>query len=249
MRIFKDINYGEYKEELLDIYLPDEGSKFSVFVYFHGGGLENGSKEEAFIPGLVEKGIAVVSANYRMYMNAKYPEFIEDAAEAVAWVKNNIENYCGVKNIYVGGSSAGGYLSMMLCFDDKYLKKHNLSNADIAGYLHDAGQPTTHFNVLRERGLDTRRIIVDEASPMFFIEEGKEYPPMEFIVSDKDMQNRYEQTMLMVSTLKHFGKDMSKITLSVQKNSKHCEYVNKVDDDGNFVFASMIESFIKRLEA
>ena len=28
---------------------------------------------------------------------------------------------------------------------------------------------------------------------------------MRFIVSDNDMQNRYEQTMLVLSTMKHFG--------------------------------------------
>ena len=49
MRIFENIKYGEFKEELLDVYLPDQGNEFPVFIYFHGGGLEAGSKEEKFI--------------------------------------------------------------------------------------------------------------------------------------------------------------------------------------------------------
>lgn len=87
MRIVKDISYSESLNESLrlDIYLPDE-KDFSVFIYFHGGGLEGGDKAdgEVFAEYLVKREIAVVSANYRLYPAANYPQFIEDAAEA-AW--------------------------------------------------------------------------------------------------------------------------------------------------------------------
>ena len=57
-------------------------------MYFHGGGLEAGHNESArhFAPYLIGRGICVVSAAYRMYPDAHYPDFIEDAAETVAWV-------------------------------------------------------------------------------------------------------------------------------------------------------------------
>ena len=81
-----------------------------MFVFFHGGGLEKGSKSGAyhFANYLTDRGIAVVSANYRMYPNAKYPDFIEDAAEAVYWVSENINSYGKCEKMFVGGSSAGG---------------------------------------------------------------------------------------------------------------------------------------------
>lgn len=41
MKTFTDICYCEKHLQYLDIYLP-ECKKFPVFVYFHGGGLENG---------------------------------------------------------------------------------------------------------------------------------------------------------------------------------------------------------------
>ena len=86
MRIYKDILYGDCEEQLLDVYIPNEDA-FPVFVYFHGGGLEVGDKAEKFILNLVEYGVGVVSANYRIYPNAAYPEFIEDGAATVAWAK------------------------------------------------------------------------------------------------------------------------------------------------------------------
>lgn len=245
MKTIADVKYFEYKENMLDVHLPDS-DEFPVFMYFHGGGLENGSRKVHSILDLAKRGVAVVSVDYRMYPNAVFPQFIEDAAAAVAWTKANMPRYGRVKGLFVGGSSAGEYLTMMLCFDRKYLAKHGLSNSDITGYYHDAGQPTTHFNVLRERGLDTRRVIVDEAAPIYHITDKEVYPPMEFVVSDMDIQNRYEQTMLIVSTLRHFEHDMSKITLNVQKNSTHCSYTGAETENGHSIFADMIYNFMKK---
>ena len=247
MKVFKNINYGELEQQRLDLYIPDS-ENFTVFVFFHGGGLEGGDKSEIEIavPYLVDRDIAVVSANYRLYPEAKYPEFICDAAAAVAWAMENIHEYGKCDKFIVGGSSAGAYLSMMLCFDKRYLSAHNIDLSKIAGFIHNAGQPTCHFNVLRERGLDTRRVIVDESAPLYHIGVEKCYPPMLFIVSDNDMENRYEQTMLAISTLKHFGADSSKVQLKVMHGG-HCEHVFALDDDSESVFGKLIHEFISRL--
>ena len=42
----KNIPYGEKKSQLLDIYLPDESDSFKTMLFFHGGALEGGSKED-----------------------------------------------------------------------------------------------------------------------------------------------------------------------------------------------------------
>ncbi len=260
MKIFKDIPYiatGISTEDgkkivngnqMLDIYLPDSADEFKVFVYFHGGGIAGGDKavNEVFAKELCDNGIALISANYRMYPGARYPEFLMDSAAAVAWVAKNIESYGKCKGIYVGGSSAGGYISMMLCFDRRWLAPHDLAENTIAGYIHDAGQPTSHFNVLREKGFTDYRqkVIVDETAPMFHVGEDKSYPDMLFIVSDNDMQNRYEQTILMLSTLKHYGYTTKSRIEMVLMNGTHCSYCDRVDEDGHSAFAKIVVPFI-----
>ena len=235
---------------MLDIHLPDDGNKFPVFVYFHGGGLEKGDKVSerllANAKTLTKHGVAFISVNYRMYPDTKYPEFIEDCAEAVAWTFGNIRTYCEPDGIYVGGSSAGGYLSMMLCFDKSWLMPYGLSPLDIKGYIHDAGQPTAHFTVLKYSGIDSKRVIIDETAPIYHIGVDEKYSPMLFIVSDEDRENRYEQTMLTISTLKHFGHTEPEISLKVM-HSKHCKYVGLYDDDGEIVFAKIVVDYIKGL--
>lgn len=238
-----------YKDNLaLDIHLP-ECEEFDLFVYFHGGGLCRGDKSraEVFAETLAKGGIATASVNYRMYPDAKYPDFIEDAACAIKWLKDNAQQWGRVKRLFVGGSSAGGYISMMLCFDKRYLGTVGMQPTDIDGYIHDAGQPTAHFNVLKELGKDSRRVIVDETAPMYFVGLEEKYAPMLFIVSDNDMFGRYEQTMLMIKTLEHFG---HKETVFLQlMNGKHCAYVYAADDQGISVFGKAILSFVEKLDA
>ncbi|MBE6935782.1 MAG: alpha/beta hydrolase [Ruminococcaceae bacterium] len=244
MKSILNLSYGADAAQVLDIHLP-ECAAFPVFLYFHGGGLEFGDKSEvsAMIDYLTAHGICVVSANYRMYPTAKYPEFIQDAAAAAAWVKAQIGGYGKCEGIFIGGSSAGGYLSQMLCFDGSYLAAHGLSAMDFAGFIHDAGQPTAHYNVLRERGIDSRRVIVDDTAPLFHVGRDAQYPPMLIIVSDGDLENRYEQTILLQSTLRHFGHG-DQVTLQVMHGG-HCAYVGALNDQGESVFGKLAEAFIR----
>lgn len=237
MKTSHNVPYGCYKECILDTYIPD-GEIKAIFLYFHGGGLEGGDKADAqaFASDFAQKGYGVISANYRMYPSHAYPDFLYDSALAVKWAK---ENYPTLP-LFVGGSSAGGYISQMLCFDQKYLKWAGLDGDVIAGYVHDAGQPTAHFNVLSKNGIDNRRIIVDESAPLYHVGTTDKYAPMLIIASDNDMQNRLEQTYLLISTLKHFGHE--KDVHFILSHGAHCDYVIKIENEKS-VFAQMILPF------
>ncbi len=243
MKTILDVTYNAKTQKQLDIYLP-ESPEFPVMVYFHGGGLTAGARSQPkiFFEYLASHGIAVVSASYRLYPNAKYPDFLEDAADVVAWVFHNMGSYGKLNGVYVCGTSAGGYMSQMLCFDKTWLSARNIKPTDIAGYIHDAGQPTCHFNVLKERGIDSRRVIIDDTAPLYHVGEDEQYPPMLIIVSDNDMENRYEQTMLLISTLKHFG-HTENIQLKIM-NGKHCAYIGAADENGESIFGKLVEAFI-----
>ena len=236
MKSYNDI---EYKQRLcLDLYLP-EGKDFDLFVYIHGGGLVEGSKalSREFTEAITNEGVALASLDYRMYPDARFPDYIEDCAEAVRWLSDNIGRYGSCRRILLGGSSAGGYISMMLCFDKRYLGAVGLCPTDIAAYLHDAGQPTAHFNVLKERGIDPRRVIVDETSPLYFVGVDEKYSPMTFIVADNDMPARYEQTMLTIKTLEHLGHTEG--IGFILMHGTHNYYVDTLE------FAELILNFVK----
>lgn len=178
--------------------------------------------------------------------DAAFPDFLEDAAAAVAWTMKHIGAYGKATDFFIGGSSAGGYITQMLCFDKRYLRQQGIDADHLSGYIMDAGQPTTHFRVLQERGFDSRRVLIDDAAPLYFIDQNKDYPPMLILVADRDMTNRYEQTMLLVQTLKHFSCPPEKIELKIITNSGHCEYHSWKAANGRNYFGEIVRDFIDR---
>lgn len=247
MKFIENVPYTQvqHPQQVLDVYIPEHDS-FPVFVYFHGGGITAGDKKGVFIEDIVKQGIAVVSANYRLYPEAAYPDFIMDAAAAVAWAYEHMSEYGSVSGFFVGGSSAGGYLTQMLCFDKKYLQMHHIDSDSISGYIMDAGQPTTHFNVLKERGIDPKRVIIDDAAPIYHITADRNYAPMQILVAENDMANRYEQTQLLITTLKHMGCSEEKIDYRYMCGYKHVRYLKDFYENGMNVFAVTVGEFIQK---
>lgn len=177
---------------------------FSTIVWFHGGGMEGGSK---FVPReLTDQGFAVVAVNYRLSPKAKNPAYIEDAAEAVAWTFKNIEKYGGRKDrIFVSGHSAGGYLTLILAMDKKYMAAYGADADSVAAYLPVSGQTVTHFTIRKERGLPNGIPIIDEFAPVN--KARKDTAPVVLITGDKnlEMADRYEENALLASVLKNIG--------------------------------------------
>ena len=68
--------------------------------------------------------------------------------------------------------------------------------------------------------------------------------PVPVIVSDNDIANRYEQTMLLMSTLKHFGQS-EQAELKVMQGG-HCAYVRAADENGDSVLGKLVLEFIEK---
>ncbi|MCU0331983.1 MAG: alpha/beta hydrolase [Ignavibacteriaceae bacterium] len=201
-----------YKNERckLDLYYPTNMKNFPVVVWFHGGGLTGGEKE---IPeALKEKGFAVVGVNYRISPKVKAPEYIEDAAAAVAWVFRNINNYGGDTSIiFVSGYSAGGYLVKMLGLDRKWLAVHGVEADKIAALISLSGHAITHFTIREERGIPGTQPIIDEFAPLYHVR--KDAPPLILITGDRELEllGRYEENAYLMRMMKLNGHQKTKL--------------------------------------
>ena len=188
----------------LDIYYPKGLKNFATNVWFHGGGLTGGNKE---IPkALTEKGVAVIGVEYRLSPKVAAPTYIEDAAAAVAWAFQHIENYGGNPNlIFLSGHSAGGYLVMMITLDKKYLKKYTIDANSIAGIIPFSGQAITHFTIRKEKGIAETQPTIDEYAPLYFVR--KDASPMFLITGDPEMElyGRYEENAYLNRMMKLVG--------------------------------------------
>ena len=189
----------------LDIYYPKNIENFPTIVWFHGGGLKEGNKHIA--DRLKNQEVAIVSANYRFYPNVSTKQVISDAAAAVAWTFNNINDYGGnQKLIFVSGHSAGGYLTSMLGLDKSWLKKYKIDADKIAGLIPFSGHTITHFTVREEMGItDRNKVIVDSMAPLYHVR--KSGPPYVIITGNRDLEllGRYEENAYMVRMMRLTG--------------------------------------------
>ncbi len=199
-------NNDEYIAErcVLDIYYPKNVKIFPTIVWFHGGGLTGGNK---FIPNeLKNKGVGIVSVNYRLYPKVKAPTYIEDAAAAVAWVMKNINNYGGDSSlVFISGHSAGGYLASMVGIDKRWLKIHDIDANKIAGLIPFSGHTITHFTVRKERGISGEQPIIDDLAPLYHVRA--DAPPLLLITGDRELEmlGRYEENAYMMRMMKVAG--------------------------------------------
>ncbi len=241
---FKEIEYGLHPRQKMDVFIPNQ-DQFKTLIYFHGGGLESGDKIDGrlYLDELGAKGIATVAVNYRLYPDAKYPDFILDAALAIKHAVDLLRTIDPDTKIYIAGSSAGAYILSMLLFDPSFLLIHGIDPDSFSGYLFNASQPTTHFNVLKERGIDPSKIVVDEASMLYHINSKRHYPPMVFMAAERDIPMRLEQIQLALSSLKQHG-FADRTRFIYMKGYDHCAYNSAVDEDGRSVFAKILFDFL-----
>ncbi len=218
-----DVKYAAPEKCLLDIYTPENVQKPPVYVYFHGGGIVEGSRKigNKTPEFYCNNGIAFVSVEYRMYPDAKFPEYIIDCANAVKFIMDNYD----FGKVIIGGSSAGGYLSMMLYFNKEYL--NDVDTSRIAGYIFNAGQPTSHFSYLKfDKKVDSRCVLIDEGAPIYYLRENfsEEEPYLFFICAERDMTNRVNQHHVLLTAMKQFKFPEDKLLFKIYENETHCSY-------------------------
>lgn len=209
----KDIAYREqpddsYQSERckLDLYLPPSNN-YATLIWLHGGGLENGSKDDAkniaIAQGLSNESIAVTMVNYRLSPKAHYPAYLEDTAAAVAWTLANIAEQGGdPKKVFLGGHSAGGYLALMVGMDPRWLAAHDLERNQLAGILTTSAQTMTHYTVRKERFGSNNPFLItaDDASPVRYgNQEG--IPPTLILWADNDVAARAEENAYLAAVL------------------------------------------------
>ncbi|MFI4913141.1 MAG: alpha/beta hydrolase [Sedimentisphaeraceae bacterium JB056] len=205
-------NVDEYAKERckLDIYYPEGKDAFTTVVWLHSGGLTAGEK---CVPDeLKGKGIAVVGVNYRLSPKVKSPVYVEDAAQAIAWVFKNISEYGGdPEKIIVSGFSAGGYLTSLIGLDKRYLARYGIDANDIAGLAALSGHAITHFTVREEMGIDGKQPVIDEMSPLFYVRG--DAPPLLLVTGDRELEvlGRYEENAYLMRMMRIAGHTKTEI--------------------------------------
>jgi acetyl esterase/lipase len=133
-----DVSYGTRPRQQLDVYSPWNAKDKPIIVFWYGGGWDGGRKSQYRFVGaaLAKAGYVAVLPDYRLYPDVKFPAFVQDGAEALAWVASHAVEIGGdPKRIYVAGHSAGAHLAAMLAYDRSQLDRVGLPADTVRGFI------------------------------------------------------------------------------------------------------------------
>ncbi len=137
------IAYGDDPRQKLDVYAPTPGTVAAPIVLFiYGGNWRMGGRAMYRFAGaaLAARGCVVVIADYRLYPQVLFPEFLRDGALAARWARDHAEKYgADPRRLFLMGHSAGAYNAAMLALDSRWLSNVAMASSDIAGMIGVAG--------------------------------------------------------------------------------------------------------------
>ncbi|MBZ5607544.1 MAG: alpha/beta hydrolase [Acidobacteriia bacterium] len=114
---------GPLGEIPIRVYTPEPDAPRAGLVYFHGGGWVIGDLDTHDVPCRAiarRSGAVVVSVDYRLAPEHKFPAAVTDCYAATVWVSENAARL-GIdpQRICVGGDSAGGNLAAVVALKSR----------------------------------------------------------------------------------------------------------------------------------
>jgi acetyl esterase/lipase len=137
-----EVAYGPGPRNRADVYRPlapaANGAPAPVVVFIHGGSWESGTKGlyRWMGQGLAAQGYVAVLPNYGLMPSTGFPDFVHDAAAAVAYARAHAAEWGGdTTRFFLMGHSAGAQIAALLAYDGSYLARVGRSPRDLAGFI------------------------------------------------------------------------------------------------------------------
>lgn len=176
-----DIAYADGERKKLDVYRPENMTgPAPVVMFVYGGAWQAGARWEYEFVGraFAAAGYVTVIPDYRLFPEVVYPDFLEDVAQSMKWVEDNIASYGGDKNrFFIAGHSAGAYNSVMVALDHSFAREYGVTMpiravAGISGpynfYPFEYGQVSDAFGKApNPEGTQPVNLVTTDAPPMF----------------------------------------------------------------------------------
>ena len=234
---WRDVVYAEVgaRELLLDVFVPEVRRSDTLLVYVHGGAWKGGSKDKAPVMGLVERGYALVSVDYRLSGEARFPANVHDLKAAIRFLRAKREVFgISAEKVVILGSSAGGHLAALVGVTTSHAElegevgehlDHSSAVQGIVSFYGASnlvtilGQSTPHGLKVRVPALDLllggQPEQVPElarlASPVTHVDD--QDPPLLLIHGDQDPQMPVNQSLELQSVCQQHGADVTFINV------------------------------------
>lgn len=227
---FEDKNIKGYKNDIgIRIYSPEEKKERPLMVFIHGGGWIGGSIDAVhdYCSAISDRAdVVVVSVDYHLAPEARFPEGLEDCYLALKWAtENSKELNIDLNNVTVSGDSAGGNYSAVLSFMARERKEFKI-NRQILLY------PATDLTQMIGAGIGKQEAAFGQAMIELYLKDKskvndvnvspmlntdfKNLPEALLVVGDLDFLK--ESTLEYAKKLQFGG---NKVSFSLYKNTRH----------------------------
>ncbi len=231
--VYRDVPYvtAGHERQKLDLYVPKAGTNLPLIVHVHGGAFLAGSKEDDVPTGLLARGYAVASINYRLSQHAIFPAQIQDCKAAVRWLRAHAAEYrIDAGHFGAVGESAGGHLVAMLGTAGtvpEFEVGENLNVSSRVQAVADFYGPTDFLQMDRHRTPDgmihdgpkspesllvggpiqANREKVARANPITYVTAA--VPPFLIVHGQRDPAVPFHQSQLLKEALTRVGADVT----------------------------------------
>jgi arylformamidase len=163
----RDLAYGPHPRQRIDLFVPANfTTPAPLHLFLHGGYWQAMGKEfSGFVAeGLVQAGVAVAVAGYRLCPEVSLEEVVQDVRDALAWLHlNGAAHGVNASRVQISGHSAGGHLAAMLWTTDwtqqvSELPANILHSGIVISGLYEL-QPLLSTRVNDALGLDAPRAL------------------------------------------------------------------------------------------
>lgn len=178
-----------------------------VVIFWYGGGWAKGDRTSYAFAGraLAKAGFLVVIPDYRKVPDVLFPAFLDDGAEAVAWVAANAYAYGGdAERVAFMGHSAGAYQAVMLALDAKRLAAAGADPGIVKAAVGLSG-PYDFYPFDKKRSIDAfgQWPRPEETQPIEFARA--DAPPLLLVTSEGDETVRPKNANNLAAKLRGLG--------------------------------------------
>lgn len=199
---------------------------------------------------MARKNVVVVTLDYPLSPDANYNQMARAVANAVQWVKNNIQQYGGDPGkIFISGHSAGGHLATLVGIRNQYFDSLGISSP-IKGIILIDAAGLDMFGYLREKNFApdhtyfktfTRNpTFWKAASPLYHLYKGM--PPMLIYRGEKTYPSIINSHQKFIKALAEYAPDTDYFVL---KGKKHVPMITQFLNPWNRRYKEIV-GFMKK---